>query len=444
MRHLNVIIVLFLLAGIVLIGCDKATEPITGAVVEPDSAPDLQSLQAAQWPACSRNAPAPLVSVSVGTESVEFWPYTGSDLTSNPKDPINLVFFGKADPRDIRAALLSLDGDRSSLGLPPMPPFNATWQDDIEGDIQATYGRNCGWSAGAIQLVCGDYSSIRFHLRLFRVGNWTLGGVHFEVLVPGTTTHQVLSWELAEQFVMGDLMRSGLLDPSLPMIPTGQLNESPFRTIPAVIYNGLPVELRGLIGGPLGDVTEDVAIANDGYTAVLNLSSRVSAEPSVTHNSFVVQFGQVVPKPFCSSGPYDYVYVTGPITLTQTVEFTARGNYSASFYAEGELSVTPVDPMTGQPTAEPFTARVREFHNAELGRNFASGSSLRYQDLHPFGTPGSGWFFERFRVGSMWGNGYQLVTRCEPSQAPSQSEIASAGSVEMDDNTAVGAMVRME
>jgi hypothetical protein len=444
MKHVMLAVALVLLAIVGLIGCEKSAQPVTGTAPVSDDAPDLQSLQAASWPHCSDVAPSPLVSVAVGTQSLEFWPYTASDLTGTPKDPINLVFFGKADPRDIRAALLSLDGDRSSLGMPPMPPFNSTWQDDIEGDIQATYASGCRWTPGAIQLVCGDYSSIRFHLRLFRVGKWTVGGGHFEVLVPGTTTHQVLSWELAEQFVMGDLMRSGLLDPTTPMIPTGQLNESPFRTIPAIIYNGLPMELRGLIGGPLGNVTEDVPIANDGYTAVLNLASRVDGSPLSSHNSFVVQFDQVVPKPFCSSGPYDYVYVSGPITLTQTIEFTKRGEYRASFFAEGELSVTPVDPTTGQPIAEPFSARVREFHNAELGRVSASGSSLRYQDLHPFGTPGSGWFFERFRVGSSWGNGYQLIVRCEPSQTTSPSEIASSGSIEIDGNESARAIVGNE
>jgi hypothetical protein len=425
----------------VLVGCDKSVEPNPDLTAAGDLQPDLIGLQSACWPGHHVPVPSPLVTVPFGGKSLEFWPYTASDYSGNPKDPINLIFIGKADPRDIRAALLMLDGDRSALGMPPMPPFNSVWEDDIEGDIQATYASNCRWTSGAIQLVCGDYSQIRFHLRLFKAGDWTLGGVHFEVLIPGTTTHQVLSWELAEQFVLGDIMRTGLLDPNVPMIPTDQINEAPYSAIPAVVYNGLPVELRGLIGGPLGDVTEDVPIASDGHSMVLNLASRVTAQPTITNKQFVVQFGQVVPKPFCSSGPYDYVYVSGPITLTEKIEFSAGGNYQAAFQAEGELTVTPVNPMTGEPIADPFTAHVWETHNSEYCRGVASGASLRYQALMPFTVPGSGWFFERFRVSSNGGNGYQLITRCEPTQMISPALVAGSGEVDVEGDSEPMGMV---
>ena len=92
---------------------------------------------------------------------------------------------------------------------------------------------------------------MRVHLRLFRTeppvwngGGWTIGAAHFEIRIPGIADHQVLSWELAQQVVMVDFLRSGLLDPGLPMIPTGPINDAPsFRTIPAMIYNLLPPEL---------------------------------------------------------------------------------------------------------------------------------------------------------------------------------------------------------
>jgi len=441
MRHLNMAIAVLMLAALALVGCDKSVEPKLDPAPAGSNTLDLAAMETSLWPPHPQPAPSPLVTVSVGSDGVEFWPYTASDFSGNPKDPINLIFFGKADPLDVRAALLSLDGDRSSLGMPPVPPFNAVWEDDIEGDIQASYGTICGWTPGAIQLVCGDYSTIRFHLRLFKVGAWTIGGAHFEVLVPGTTTHQVLSWELAEQFVIGDMMRSGLLDSGLPLIPTDQINESPYLAIPAVIYNGLPVELRGLIGGPLGDVTEDVPIASDGHATIANLALRVMGAPAFKQLEFVVQFGQVVPKPFCSSGPYDYVYVSGPITLTEAIEFTGEGNYEATFHANGELTVTPVNPMTGDPIAEPFTAQVREFHHAVFSHGVASGTSIRYQGLRPFEAAGSGWFFERFRVSSRGGNGYQLIVRCEPTVDATENLIAAAGAVDVDGNSAAKAIV---
>ena len=441
MKHLSPTLTILALIALALVGCDKSVEPnLDQSAMEPQN-PDLASLQSAYWPRQGTPAPSPLVTVSAGEESLEFWPYTASDFSGTPKDPINLIFIGQADPLEIRAALLSLDGDRSALGMPPMPPFNSVWHDDIEGDIQATYATGSQWAPGAIQLVCGDYSQIRFHLRLFKAGAWTLGGVHFEVLIPGTTTHQVLSWELAEQFVMGDIMRTGLLDPDVPMIPTDQINEAPYGAIPAIIYNGLPVELRGLIGGPLGDVTEDVPIVNDGHTAILNLASAVVAEPSIRNNQFVVQFGQVVPKPFCSSGPYDYVYVSGPITLTEEIEYADEGTYTASFHAEGELSVTPVNPMTGEPIAEPYTARVWETHSSVYSKGVISGASLRYQALMPFSASGSGWFFERFRASSNGGNGYQLLTRCEPTQMISSALVAGSGEVDVEGNSETRSMV---
>jgi len=441
MKQLSYAIMLLLLAAMVLVGCDKSVEPNLDPMTVGDLQPDLASLQSASWPRQGTPAPSPLVAVAVGEQSLEFWPYTAADYSGNPKDPMNLIFIGKADPCDIRAALLALDGDRSALGMPPMPPFNSVWEDDIEGDVQATYASNSRWTPGAIQLVCGDYSQIRFHVRLFKAGDWTLGGVHFEVLIPGTTTHQVLSWELAEQFVIGDIMRTGLLDPDVPMIPTDQINETPFHAIPAVVYNGLPVELRGLIGGPLDNVTEDVPIASDGHSVVLNLASRIVAEPTITNKQYVVQFDQVVPKPFCSSGPYDYVYVNGPITIAETIEFSAGGNYQATFHAEGELSVTPINPMTGEPTAEPYTARVWETHNSVFNKGVASGASLRYQALTPFSAPGSGWFFERFRVSSNGGNGYQLISRCEPTQTISPALVGGSGEVDVEGDSETVSMV---
>ncbi|HEX9610445.1 MAG TPA: hypothetical protein VF978_01070, partial [Gemmatimonadales bacterium] len=198
--------------------------------------------------------PSPLASVALGSSTLEFWPFTGADFGHTPLDPINLIFFGQSDPRALRAALMMLDGDRTAFGLPDVFPFNCTWKDAI-GGMQTAYSTGAGWAGSAIQLECGDFGPIRFHLRLFNAGDWTLANAHFEVLIPATTEHQVLSWELAEQLVTVDLLRSGLLDAGVPLFATGTINPSPFHEIPAVIYNGLPLELRGVIGGPSGDVS---------------------------------------------------------------------------------------------------------------------------------------------------------------------------------------------
>jgi hypothetical protein len=383
-------------AGLLALGCTYAP---TSPVPEQDMTSELSldRLLSEAVPAATDPAPGPLVTVQAQGKSLNFWPYTGANVSGQPQDPINLIFFGKADPCDIRAALLALDGDRTALGFPAAPPFNATWDDAI-GDVQTGYSEGGGWTGGAIQLACGDYGPVRFHLRLFRMGDWTVGNAHFELLIPGTTDHQVLSWEVAEQFVVTDFLRSGLLDPSAPVIPSGGINQPNFREIPAQIYNLLPVELRGLIGGPLGEVTSGVPIGSDGVAAVLNLAGGVPWKAEQRAQSMTISFDQTVPKPFCSSGPYDYVYVSGDVTLTQTTILTPAGSFEMTFRAEGALQVQPVDPLTGQPIGVPMTASVREHHSAQVSHQATVAASWVYQRLSPVTDPAAGFIFRRLVV----------------------------------------------
>jgi hypothetical protein len=310
-------------------------------------------------------APAGLTQIEVNGETLTLWPYTGRDFSGTPVDPVNLVFVGEADPAEIRNALLQLDGDRTALGYPPAFPFNATWTEAI-GDVQTNHAGNEGWLGNVIQLQLGSYESVRFHLRLFRTGEafgrggeWTVGAAHFEVLIPGTADHQVLSWEHAEQIVTADLVRSGIL--GAPPAPTAVINETgSFREIPAFIYNELPVELKMFIGGPLGNVDAPVGIPTDGYATVLNLVGTAPAVigPRVQH--FTLVYDQVIPKPFCSDGPADWVYISGPVNLDQTVETGANGNYQYHSRISGTLTATPVDISQNPPlpVGESFQAEV--------------------------------------------------------------------------------------
>jgi len=327
-------------------------------------------------------APAPLTTLSLGGESRTLWPYLNSDLSSTPEDPVSLVFRGPADPRSIRAALFALNGDRSAFGFPNVAPFNCTWSDAI-GDVQAGFTQENGWVGSAIQLACGDFGPMRFHVRLFAMGNgWTIGGAHFEVLIPGTTTHQVLSWELAEQLVTADLVRTGLLDPSNPIGQTDAINASPFRTIPAVIYNGLPGDLRAVIGGPAADQSADVPIDNDGHATVFNVAGTAQQSAGTALQDFTIDFNQVIPRPFCTSGPADYVLVQGPVHLTETIQATATA-YSTQFHATGKLTVTPVDPTTGSPTGASFSATVQQEQSSAFSDTGASASEKLTQTLIP-------------------------------------------------------------
>jgi hypothetical protein len=295
--------------------------------------------------------PAPLVSVAAPAGSITFWPYTRDDLKADPRsDPINLVFAGAADARDVRAALMYLNGDRTAFGFPDAFPFNCTWTDAM-GDAQFTYGEPAGWVGNGIQLQCGDYDPLRFHLRLFDVGGSTLGGVHLDLLIPGTADHQVISWELPQQLVMVDLLRSGLLDPEFPLFPSDPINDAPsFRAVPAPVYNGLPVELRVAIGGPMSDVTEDWPLPTDGSATVFNVTGSASAKRMVARRELEFQYDQVIPKPVCSAGPFDYVYVTGPVKLVQQLVVSGSGNLVSNYRASGRLAITPVNPLTNPPT----------------------------------------------------------------------------------------------
>jgi len=356
------------LAAASLAACERVKDPL---------APDAR-------PSFSQSGTEPtVVPIAVGGATVSIWPFASADLAT-PDDPINLVFGGEADPRDIRNALLGLDGSRGAP-FPPVFPFNCTWSDAI-GGLMAGFGETTKWAAGVVQLQCGSYGPIRFHLRLFRVGAITAGNAHFEVLIPGTADHQVLSWELAEQLVTYDMARTGLLG-AAPSV-TGTITPAPtHRSIPAVIYNDLPDDLRALIGGPPVPAG-DVGIANDGRATTFVLAGRAPAVAPTAHQELTLTYGQVIPKPFCSAGPTDFLLVQGPVTLIQDV--SASGGFRMTFRARGELSAVPFDIFTGQPSGDPLKAVVLEQDQGYLDDHLSEIRGLIEQGISPERNPAAG------------------------------------------------------
>jgi hypothetical protein len=319
-----------------------------------------------------------------------------------------VIFTGESDPRSIRAALLSLNGDRTALGFPNAFPFNCTWSDAI-GGVQTAYDSEVGWVGSAIQLQCGDFGPIRFHLRLFEAGDYTLGGVHFELLVPNTTEHRVLSWELAERLVLADFARSGLL--AAPPSVTAGINPAPWQSILPQIYNGLPVALRVAIGGPVGNVTTPVPIGSDGRATILQLGRAVEADAMVDRQDFVVNFNQIIPKPFCASGPLDYLLVQGPVDFRQQVVVTPSGNYQSQFHAHGRLTLTPVNPLTGQ-MGESYEAIVNERHHGMMTDNRTMAAQLQMQILLPSSAPFGGRLKLALHVGTGGAYFYSADVEC--------------------------------
>jgi hypothetical protein len=338
-------------------------------------------------------APADLVALDLGGRTEVVWPYTSADLSVTPKDPLNLVFLGAADPRQIRAALFALDGDRSAFGLPNAFPFNCTWSDAI-GRHQAGYAEAEGWQGSGVALQCGAYETLRVHMRLFREGNFTLANAHFEALIPGTTDHEVLSWELSQQMVTLDMGRTGLL--GAPPALTAAITPAPsYRAINPAVFNGVPAALRFVLGLPTTPQSAPVPIPNDGKATLLQLAQAAAVEPGVAERTFVHPFNQIIPKPFCASGPFDYLKVEGPLDLSHRVTVGDEGEYTAEFAASGVLQVTPIDPRTGA-TGPTFEARIHERHHSSATdqRIRAEHVVRQYLLADPLQA-----YFERMRVG---------------------------------------------
>lgn len=317
-----------------------------------------------------------LVTRTIAGADLTFWPYTGRTPTiGDYADPINLILVGAADPRVVRARLLELDGNR---GFPP--PFDCTWSDAI-GATQAVYSEAHGWSGSAVQLQCGAYESIRVHVRLFRVGDVTMAGAHLDVIIPGTTDHEVVSWEFARFLVMADLQRLG----GAPVGVAAGITDSPtFRTVLPPIFAGLPAPLLGLLTTPPAplppSLTATGELLNDGHAPIFSLPpvpDDGEGGTVITRQTVEIQFDQVIPRPFCQDDGVEYLKVEGPVTLTQKVIYTPSGTYMSQYHAKGFLEVQQVAPEV----SEPYRAIVNQHGRAILtdAVNLASEIQLRME-----------------------------------------------------------------
>lgn len=319
-------------------------------------------------------APPPgVVPVMFAGTTVQLWPFTGTDLAGSQSDPMNLILTGEVDVVSLRSALMALGGDRSAFGFPNAPPFDCTWSDAF-GSVQSAYSDGDGWVANPVQLQCGDYAPVRFHVRLFEAGPWVLGGAHFEVNIAGTTEHEVLSWELAEQLVAVDLIRAGA-------VPVGAAPIYPAPSYGAIlkdIYNVLLIDAPALLAGlgyPLAPQAVDFPIPSDGNATILYVATRPPVVPGTWTHSFVVPWdgSLLVPRPFCATGPFDVVKIEGPVHFEQWVSVSATGELEMEQVASGELVGTPFNVFTNM-FGEPFRALIQETQQASVG---SAGSSTQ-------------------------------------------------------------------
>ena len=340
--------------------------------------------------------PAGVVSISVGGPTLTLWPYTFQEPAApgSPSDPVNLVFLD-SDPREIRQALMALDGNR---GLPLQLPFGqCRWTDSL-GNEQAAWADAEGWVGSEVQLACVVSNAplgnpFRFHLRLFRQGSLTLGGAHFEVLISGTADHEVLSWDFARNFVAADMARTGAL--SQDAQPVQVVAAGTFRSVRWPIYAGLVnggagaiLNLAGLPAPvqppqpPLNPLFgSNVEIPTDGAAVVLAPQIELQPTQAKTHTTVQVNYGVVTTRPFCGN---DFVLLQGPVRFDIDVHTNPSGMYSRTEVVSGSLTVTPMR-FTGStfvPSGAPsLPAVVTEFHRALLTDNYGEATQEAAQTL---------------------------------------------------------------
>ena len=325
-------------------------------------------------------APPPAGAVDVGTAAgtLTLWPYTSSDFETKA-DPVNFVFLN-ADPRAVRQELLKLGPSRPPFSSLPLGAGACTWMDAM-GYEQAAWGAAEGWVGGSVQLACVVStaqplgSPFRFHVRLFRVGAHTLGAAHFEILIPGTAEHEVLSWELAKQLVAYDVGRTQTLVAA--PAPVGLAASGAFRAVRRPVYDGLVKMGLGPFLSALGLVPTgpgDVPLPWSG--AALALETAIGFEPrqQKLEATAAVTYDVVVPRPFCASGPYDLVRLQGPLHFAQAVHTNPSGKYERSYALGGILRVTPMRPLpdgsfvpTGAPSVD---ASISETHRSMITDNY--------------------------------------------------------------------------
>jgi hypothetical protein len=361
--------------------------------------------------------PSGTVSPTTAAGALTVWPYTASDFTdpSAPvaSDPVNLVFLN-TDPRAIRQALVGLSGDRGT----PYAPFDCRWSDAM-GYEQAAYGEPEGWVGGAIQLACFTPGAnplgnpFRYHVRLFRIGEHTLGAAHFEINIPGTAEHEVLSWKAARDFVIGDLMRAGAALSSPAAVPLVAPSPGTFGKVRRLVYDGIlsmpgGAVILGYAGLPVPPMPPpppgDVARPADGLAYVVAPGLSYSpARSDVTTTIPAVSYDVSIPKPFCDAGG-EYVKLQGSLEFVMRVQTNPSGLYLRTYTLGGTLKVTA---LTGPDAGKTFDAVIGERHRALLTDEREEVTEIASQTLLRSPPQILGWVFA---VGHQ--DGYLKQTVC--------------------------------
>jgi hypothetical protein len=351
----------------------------------------------------SAPTPSGVVTITAGTDhQLTLWPFITTNYLPGPagqSDPVNLVFLN-TDPRAIRQELMKLDGERPEWTYLPSGANGCVWMDAM-GYEQAAYLEPEGWVGDEVQLACATPDSplgreYRFHVRLFRSGPHTIGGAHFEINVPGTAEHEVLSWELARSFVTDEIARIdvGAFEGEISVFePAG----ASFRTVRGQVSYyvsatnaGNPDFLEALdLPSSSPPAFPAVPIPASGDAAVFAPDfTYVPVRSDITLTDSRRYFVQSTPKPFCEGAA---IQITGgPLTFTLRVQTNPSGKYQRTYTIAGTLKVKTLESGVVQ------DALISETHRGMLTDNHGQVSEEVSQTLLPIGTtPGQSlyWVF---------------------------------------------------
>ena len=112
-----------------------------------------------------------------------------------------------------------------------------------------------------------------------------------------------------------------------------------------------------------GDGT--ASIPNDGRAVVLRLASAPALTEGTVDSDFVIQFGQVIPKPFCAAGTTGYLFASGPIAVHMQSGIV-DGNFESTTTSTGTLTLVEFNPFSRQPVSAPYQGAVSETTSIKL------------------------------------------------------------------------------
>jgi hypothetical protein len=194
------------------------------------------------------------------------------------------------------------------------------------------------------------------------------------------------------------------------------INAAPdFRSISTFVYNGLVDDPMGqmlltALGYPVEYQTSNYPLPNDGQGTLFHLAGALPVMTDSYTNTVVIEYGQAIPRPVCSEGPYDWLYVSGPLTFTTQVHVNDNGMYTYRSTYDGVLNAVPIDIATFEPIGMPFDAQIMGKQSGKTGLKGRKVMSWDKRLALQQGEPEM--LLETLQVGTAVRDRYRLFERC--------------------------------